>query len=147
MRFSPPPIRRTNVTLLPMINVVFLLLIFFLLAGEMRPAEPFPIEPPEVRAEAEAEGEFTLWLGADGTLVFRDIQVPEGADDSALMAALAEAQAGYCAANDCAAQPPNLLLRADRSLPASRLAGLMPHLGALGFGRVDLIAASVGGAP
>ncbi|MFN3280067.1 MAG: ExbD/TolR family protein, partial [Tabrizicola sp.] len=48
MDFSEPQRRTKNLTLLPMINVVFLLLIFFLIGARLRPAEPFLTEPPEV---------------------------------------------------------------------------------------------------
>ena len=147
MQFSTPPPRRLNVTLLPMINVVFLLLIFFLLAGRMGPAEPVPVTPPDIRAEAEAVGEFTLWLGADGRLAFREMVLPEGADPAALLAALGAARADFCATAACETAPPALLVRADRGVPAARLAVLLPDLGALGFGRVDLVATAIGGAP
>ena len=134
MDFRDPPRRRLDDTLLPMINVIFLLLIFFLLAARLTPPEPFPVTPPEAQAQAEAAGDFTLHIAADGRLGYRDAQ-----DDPAL-AALVQARADHCATTDCAAKPPTLTLRADAALPANRLAALMPRLATLGFAQVELVA-------
>ena len=38
--------RRLDLTVLPMVNVVFLLLIFFMLVGRVGPKEEFQITPP-----------------------------------------------------------------------------------------------------
>jgi biopolymer transport protein ExbD len=134
MEFSPPPRRTAQDSLLPMINVVFLLLVFFLISARMTPPEPFPVIPPQAQAQEEAQGLFTLHIGADGRIGYRD------ALGDAALAGLAAARGAHCAAVDCAAEPPRLLLRADAGLPAVALARLMPRLGALGFDRVDLLA-------
>lgn len=136
MDFSDPPRKPAAENLLPMINVVFLLLIFFLISAQLTPPEPFPVTPPEAETEAEAEGDFTLHLDAQGEVGYRDALGQEPA-----LAALAAARDEYCAAEDCAAAPPALLLRADGAVPATRLAALMPALGQLGFARVDLVTA------
>ena len=139
MNFSDPPRRRPAENLLPMINVVFLLLIFFLLAARLVPPEPFAVESPVSRAEREALGEFTLFVAADGGLGFRDVVGAEA------MAAAADARVALCAEVDCAVTAPKLTLRADRALPAADLARLMPRLAALGFDEVELLV--WGGAP
>lgn len=136
MDFSDPPRKAPAENLLPMINVVFLLLIFFLISAQLAPPEPFPVTPPEAETEAEAEGDFTLHLDAQGEVGYRDAIGQEQA-----LAALTAARADYCLAEDCAKAPPALLLRADGAVPAARLAGLMPALGQLGFARVDLVTA------
>lgn len=137
MDFSPPPRRAAQDSLLPMINVVFLLLVFFLISARMTPPEPFPVTPPEAQAQEEAQGLFTLHIAADGLVGYRE------ATGEAALEALAAARAAHCAALDCAVEPPRLLLRADAGLPAVALARLMPRLGALGFDRVDLLAQAV----
>lgn len=134
MDFSPPPRRAPQDSLLPMINVVFLLLVFFLISARMTPPEPFPVTPPEAQAQEEAQGLFTLHIAADGRIGYR-----EALGDAAL-GALATARGAHCAAVDCVAEPPRLLLHADAGLPAVALARLMPRLEALGFDRVDLLA-------
>ncbi len=138
MNFSDPPRRRKEENLLPMINVVFLLLIFFLISAKMTPPEPFEVTPPEAQTEAEAQGEFTLYLAADGRLGYRDAQ------DDAALSALEAAQQEHCALTDCTAEPPRLTLRADAALPAAQLATLLPRLTGLGFAQIELVAQSGG---
>ncbi|WP_210199529.1 biopolymer transporter ExbD [Phaeovulum vinaykumarii] len=125
---------------MPMINVVFLLLIFFLLAAQIRPAPPFTTELPELsdpaRLAEEARGRFTLYLGADGRLGFRD----RAGEAARVLADLAAARRAHCAVHDCTAEAPQLILRADRAVPAARLAGLLPRIAGAGFGRIALVA-------
>jgi len=139
MQFPPPQRRPGQETLLPMINVVFLLLIFFLIAARMTPPEPFAVTPPSAEYAAEATGDFTLYLGANGQLGYRD------ALDGAALPALVAAQQAYCAEADCDTAPPRLTLRADARLPATQLAALLPKLAELGFKGVDLM--TTGAAP
>ncbi|MDO9637837.1 MAG: biopolymer transporter ExbD [Pseudotabrizicola sp.] len=134
MDFSPPPRRPAQENLLPMINVVFLLLIFFLISARLTPPEPFTVTPPEALAEAEAQGDFTLFISADGQLGYRDLL-----DDPAL-AAIEAARTDHCTATDCDAEPPRLTLRADTALPAARLAQILPRLSPLGFAQIELVA-------
>lgn len=136
MDFSDPPRKAPAENLLPMINVVFLLLVFFLISAQLTPPEPFPVTPPEAETEAEAEGVFTLHLDAEGEVGYRDAIGQELA-----LAALTAARDEHCGLEDCEAAPPALLLRADGAVPAARLAELMPALGQLGFARVDLVTA------
>lgn len=139
MDFSEPPRIRPAENLLPMINVVFLLLIFFLLSARLTPPEPFAITPPEAQAEAEAQGDFVLFLGADAGFGYREMR------GEAALTALSAARVDYCAGGDCAADPPRLTLRSDAALPAATLARLLPRLTALGFGAVELVVAPGGG--
>lgn len=131
-RFTAPARRKSAENLLPMINVVFLLLIFFLIAARLAPAEAVAVQPPEGRAVAEAEGLFTLLVAADGTLAW------QARMDEAALQGLAAARGEYCMQADCAATPPRLTLRADSRLPAARLAALLPRIAGLGFGQVEL---------
>lgn len=134
MDFSGPPRRRGDENLLPMINVVFLLLIFFLIAARLTAPEPFAVTPPEALSETEAQGEFTLFLAADGRIGYRAME------NEAALQAIADARADHCAATDCAADPPHLTLRADAAMPAADLAQLLPRLSTLGFPRIELVA-------
>lgn len=142
MDFRDPPRRLPLEPLLPMINVVFLLLIFFLMAAQLRPPEAFEVTPPSARAaaqdRAEAQGEFTLLMSADGLAGYRD------STGEAALTALAAARDAHCAAQECDAQPPRLTLRADARLSASALALMLPRLQALGFARIELVARTGG---
>ena len=51
MRFEPPRPRNEDERILPLINVVFLLLIFFMLAGRLSASDPFQVEPPRSSAD------------------------------------------------------------------------------------------------
>ncbi len=133
MDFRDPPRRRPEENLLPMINVIFLLLIFFLIAARMTAPEPFAVTPPQAGAEAEARGDFTLFLAADGVLAYRDARGNDA------LAALTISRADHCATTDCTAISPRLTLRADAALPAADLAALMPRLPALGFTSIELV--------
>lgn len=139
MDFAPHRPRRTAPTLLPMINVVFLLLIFFLISSRITAPDPFDVALPTAAAAAEAAGDFILYLAADGTPAYRD-QTGAGA-----LTALQAAVTDLCAGQDCAASPARLTLHADAALPAAQIPSVLRELSALGFAQVDL-AVQAGGA-
>lgn len=143
MDFAPLPRRRPDATLLPMINVVFLLLVFFLISARLVPPEPFALTPPEAGnlsvIAGEAEGEFTLHLSEDGDFGYRDDR------GDAALAAIAVVRDAHCGRVDCGTTPPRLMLRADAGLAASRLAALLPRLAGLQFGSVALVTRQGGG--
>ncbi|PKQ03685.1 MAG: hypothetical protein CVT73_15000, partial [Alphaproteobacteria bacterium HGW-Alphaproteobacteria-12] len=67
IEFDEEPPRRHFETLVPLINVVFLLLIFFLLAGTMTPAENVAVSLPEgTLNDREQDVPTTLIVEADG---------------------------------------------------------------------------------
>ncbi|MCU0910747.1 MAG: biopolymer transporter ExbD [Rhodobacteraceae bacterium] len=117
MRFAPPARREPRETVVPMINVVFLLLIFLLLSATLAPAPPVDVTLPEARADAADPGEATLHIAADGTLAMGALR------GEAALAAL----------------PPGarVEIRADAGLPAAALAALLPRLA--GAGEVVLV--------
>ncbi|WP_230374313.1 ExbD/TolR family protein [Pontivivens ytuae] len=104
-----------------MINVVFLLLIFFLMTAQIAPPPPLEVELPSSDSDEAAEGPATLYLAADGTLAFRE------ARGDAVFATLA-------------AEPPEtLLIRADAAVPAARIAELLPRLAAVGITETAIV--------
>jgi biopolymer transport protein ExbD len=121
MDFSDPP-RPHSESVLPMINVVFLLLIFFLLAAEIAPTEPFTVNPPPGAASERSEGATILHLAADGRLAFG------GAAGAAAVAAAAAAANGT-----------PVRLRADRETDGATLARTLAGLAEAGAVRVDLV--------
>ncbi|ARE39822.1 Biopolymer transport protein ExbD/TolR [Rhodovulum sp. P5] len=124
----PRPPRREMV--LPMINVVFLLLVFFMLAARVAPPDPLPVTLPEAAAGDPADGPLVLHLGANGQLAFRDA-MGEDAALTALRVALGDAERD--------GPMPKVLLRADRAVPGARVAALLPQLAALGLRDVSLV--------
>jgi biopolymer transport protein ExbD len=133
MRLDPPPRRTLAEPLLPMINVVFLLLIFFLIVARTAPPAPVPIDLPKAVGQA-VNGDIALYLAADGRLAHG-----KALGDAAL-AALAETRSQACPA-PCAV-PPDLMLHVDAQATATSLAVLMSQLAGMGWADVHLITAT-----
>ncbi|MEM1312919.1 MAG: biopolymer transporter ExbD [Pseudomonadota bacterium] len=114
-----------------MINVVFLLLIFFLMSARIAPPEPFETTPPTAAeaGEAPAEPMAPLHVAEDGRLGFR-----EARGEAALLAASAAVEAASRGADAGAALP----IRADAELEAAALAALLRRLAEQGVPRVEI---------
>lgn len=110
--------------IVPMINVVFLLLIFFLMTASIAPPDPFAVTPPEAQAGEPVDAGDTLFAGPDGALAF-------GA---------ARGEAVFAALSARKAQGP-LRIRADAELSGDGLAALLSRLAAAGQTRVTLLVA------
>jgi len=102
-----------------MINVVFLLLIFFLMTAQIAPPDPLEVTPPVADAAPREMRDDTLYLDADGALAFGTLR-----GDPAIAAAASMA---------------TLSLRADAGLPATDLAQVLMQLAAAGQTRVTLV--------
>ena len=71
-----PVSRPERENVIPLINVVFLLLIFFMIAGQMSRPEMLDIMVPSVQAEADIAGmEDRLLVNAEGKIAFSDKEV------------------------------------------------------------------------
>jgi biopolymer transport protein ExbD len=109
MDFRAPEPSRRQEPVLPMVNLVFLLLVFFLMVATVAPPAPVPVEPPRA-AEAQP-------AGAEGPRLHLDAEgVPHlgaAAGEAAVAAAKAEADGGP------------VVLRADRRAPAGALAAVL----------------------
>lgn len=127
--FAPPPRRTGGENIVPMINVVFLLLIFFLMTATIRPPAPAEVTPPEtvLGAERVPARETALWLDAAGGLYWGSL-----AGDAVLEALAAEGA------------PERVTIHADRDVEAAALARLLTRLAAAGVGETRLV---VGRAP
>lgn len=125
MLFPDPPRRPSAENIIPMINVVFLLLIFFLMTAEIAPPEPFAVTPPDAQGQEPQDAGRVLYLGADGTVGF------EGLAGEAALAALAVGLGGA----------DTVTLRADAALPAEALAAMLARLAGLGIRQVELVTA------
>lgn len=105
---------------LPLINVVFLLLIFFMLAGRFTTDGPFPITPAESSSETEAgDRDLVVTIGPDGIIAMDDKIIGlEGLPG--LLAARAEAGAPVWVKADAGAEA----VRVIDVLTALREAGI-----------------------
>ncbi len=71
MRFQPPRPKSDDERILPLINVVFLLLIFFMLAGKLAATDPIKVTPPRSASEGMIDTrELVIVIGANGDLAF-----------------------------------------------------------------------------
>ena len=107
----PLPERRPADPALPMINVVFLLLVFFLIAATIAPPAPLPVEPPVGEGAPAAPGA-ALHVSAGGEAAFGDLR-----GEAALAAALAAGPVS---------------VRADARAEARAVAALLARIAAAG---------------
>lgn len=120
--------RNDDERVLPLINVVFLLLIFFMLAGRFVTPDLFRIEPPASASERLADArELVLLVAADGRIAVGGEEVP--------LARLTERAAA------AVAETPGLKvrLRADAASDAARMVSILEALRAAQIDSVQLL--------
>lgn len=124
MIFAPPrkPRMAQDRAIVPMINVVFLLLVFFLMTASLTPPPPREITAPVAQTPLRDPQPGTLYIGAGGQLYFGD-----KTDEAALIALSATLPEGP------------LPVLADAAYPAADLARLLPRLARLGITDIRLI--------
>lgn len=124
MQFGPArPARRSRAEpVIPMINVVFLLLIFFLLSASITPQEALEVDPPDAMADQPENITAPLLVAADGRLAYADAQ------GEAVWPLLSRRDAGN-----------SLPVRADGALPAAELAAILSQVVAVTDAPVALV--------
>lgn len=114
--------------ILPLINVVFLLLIFFMIAGRLTTSDPFQIEPSKSLSRTQLDLEMALiHLGDNGRLAFQNIEVSE--------AELYQKIEQYMRAHPDGVPR----LKVSGTYPAGKVLSLMTELKARGVEKVSLI--------
>lgn len=130
MKFRSPPKKRAyGDQLIPMINVVFLLLIFFMISGTLRSADPSGIKAPLSEHSTPAVPSTILFVNKAGTLILNNREV--AAED--LESALTEAQ--WFETMGSAALP----VMFDESMPMTVFADVMATLRATPLQQVELV--------
>ncbi|MCF7992812.1 MAG: biopolymer transporter ExbD [Thiohalocapsa sp.] len=125
--------------LIPLINIVFLMLIFFMLAGSITAPDALPVEPPLSRQGKSVEDDpIALLLGRDGRIALNGQVVSPDALDARLTELLAARQTAGAAST--ATSGPALQVKADAAVDVGALRELMSRLRALGVARVQLTA-------
>ena len=85
MRFETPRKKSDDERILPLVNIVFLLLIFFMLAGRLAASDPFDVAPPRSVSEGQIDAQDLLVLvGADGQLALDGEEIERGALQAAV---------------------------------------------------------------
>ncbi|WP_344806038.1 biopolymer transporter ExbD [Allohahella marinimesophila] len=101
---------QTEERILPLINVVFLLLIFFMIAGSLTVTEPFEVTPPVSQTQAPHEPDTVMILmAAEGQFALDNVSIPE----AELVARISELVK--------AAPDTRITLKADGELPANSM--------------------------
>lgn len=123
--------RRQREPIGPLVDIVFLLLVFFLLAGTLEPAQPIEVDPPESgQAASMAAGPMRVLLAADGRIGFEGRVL----DVQALAAAIG------------ARSSPDMLrsvqVEADGDAAAGLVLALLKQLRSLGFRELALVTRS-----
>ena len=118
---APRPRRASREPVVPMINVVFLLLIFFLMTAQIVPPAPFDLTLPTAEGEEDG-GQNALFINAMGEIAFG-----EARGEAALSEAVAQTE------------DTTLRIQADAALDAARLARVLAQLSALGATRIEIV--------
>lgn len=123
---------QTEERILPLINVVFLLLIFFMIAGSLTVTEPFEVLPPESQSQGEHEPDSMVILMGDKNRFALNNQIM---DRDGLLAEL----------RSRTEQQPEVLVtvKAENSLPANQLVRFTQELNAAGLNKLRLLTQEV----
>lgn len=126
--FGPEPPRREYEYLVPLINVVFLLITFFLVTGTLQESDPVTIDLPEGAIdEAKPAEPVTVFLGADGFAYIFD-QVVE-ARFAPYMLRSFFVKEGHR----------SVQIRADRNVSAETLVDMMENMREIGVEEIIIL--------
>ncbi len=139
MRFTVRQTRaKTDDALIPLINVVFLMLIFFMVAGQITPPEALLVEPPSSQQGRLTEPErLRLLMDAKGRVALDGELIPPAQLSQRLAVRMASMRA---AQNDDDASRIGITLKADAAVTQGQLRQLLEQLRALGVERLQLFA-------
>jgi biopolymer transport protein ExbD len=119
-------------SLIPLINIVFLMLIFFMVAGHIGESEPLKVQPPRsVSDKHQAPEQRVIIIGADGRIAFGQ----EFVTKEALPAAISEQ---FDQTADDEKQAFSLLVKVDGELPVDQLKEVLSIIKQSGIKRVSL---------
>ena len=116
---------------MPMINVVFLLLIFFMVAGTIEPPLPIETTPPDSTQIQELSALRTLHIAADGTMAL-------GAE-SVSLDSLSDALRIETEISPNDGPPASLAVRADGNLVLEQLQPVLDLLREAGVTQIELV--------
>jgi len=134
---QPQPRRPQDDALIPLINVVFLMLIFFMIAGQIRPPEALNIDLPTSRQGQLAEPERILLLMDRQARIALDGEILPA---PLLSERLAVRLAAASAMDDGRTDPRvGITLKADAAVTQGQLRALLDELHSLGVERLRLL--------
>lgn len=128
MKFQQPALEEETDPILPLINVVFLLLIFFIMTGALTAVDFFNVNPPSSNSEAGAVLDDTVILvSSDGRLAIDNKEVDDVDLQLSISDKLAERADG------------TVRIKADGRADAARVVEVMELIEAVGVRRVLLL--------
>lgn len=128
MKLPPSKHRRTREPIGPLVDVVFLLLVFFLLAGTLEQRQPIEVDPPESEhADLEDRGSLRILLDAEGRIGFEGMVMDVEELSSAIRARTGPDM------------PPAARVEADGGTRSGILLALLEQLRALGVLDLQLV--------
>lgn len=123
---------RTELSVVPLVNVVFLLLVFFMLVGQVSSPEALDVQPPGSTSGTEPTAEtIKILLTRDGQIAVERVVVPASQLTRRAAAILAEQPAAA------------FQIKADARVEAVRMIRTMESLRAAGVERLTLVTEQV----
>jgi biopolymer transport protein ExbD len=133
MRLAASPVKRSSDWVLQLINIVFLLLLFFLVNGTIAGPQDTGVEPPHsVLIAAGNPPRDAAYIDQDGNVRYR--QAPASPEQIARQLRSDAAALGLAGET-----LPPLVIVADRRLKASRLVASIEELKRLGVRNISLL--------
>jgi biopolymer transport protein ExbD len=130
MHFQGSHKKNDDERILPLINVVFLLLIFFMITGRFSKPEPFDVDPAQSRNETTAESSNrVILISAEGRIALNG-DILDASQFKAKIATVAQSQ------NQ---NSPRMRIKADGHAPAERVIEVMGWLRDAGFKKLTLL--------
>jgi len=142
---SPGPARRrrgrapmAEINVTPLVDVMLVLLIIFMVTAPLLNAG-VPVELPDSQAKAldQKPEQVSVTLTADGRLYLDNAEIEPGVFGERLAAL----------PRDAAGKPPQVTLRADKTLDYGRVVAVMGELNHAGFNSIQLVTESSVSAP
>lgn len=134
MRIAPPTARRVfnvNDNLVPLINIIFLLLIFFMIAGRIAVSDAVPVEPLQSATQVpQAEADVVLLVSVAGDVYVES----EPVDRDALVPLLQELLAQSDDPDQFRVQ-----VKVDAFLPVEELKAVLSRVRSAGLLKVSLL--------
>ncbi|MEO0443749.1 MAG: biopolymer transporter ExbD [Pseudomonadota bacterium] len=128
MDIDEPQQKRELETVLPLVNIVFLLLIFFMLAGAFTKADLFTISVPDASADTEANAnDIMILMNSNSELAIEKTPYTEDQLIDFIQKTLVENQVI------------SVQLKADKKVKSKDLIDIMEKLGAAGLQSIRLL--------
>ncbi len=129
-------------SLIPMINVVFLLLVFFMIAGTIQSLPPLLVDAPESVLENTPQSVHTLYLAADGSLAIDQERVSADNLEAALRSLLTSAQdnvSGIQLSEEGVQNTQMIAVQADATVTIAQLRSVIDKVRAAGVEELELL--------